>query len=205
MRRRARSGRQSGYSSASRVPPRLAAGQAPTSMSRNGAACGGPAANSQTGGSFAGSASSAEHTVPKPPRGATFNCSAGQQVLPDLPARGRVGRRRGGEVRQVARHAGTVQVVRVVRGDHVQAGGKAPGLRTPLPQASHENRAGRIGEDKVEAAPLAGIESADRLGGGLGGGMVQREQWQFTSAALSRGGSQAALAVQHRRRYAVAV
>ena len=166
--------------------------------------CGGPAANSQTGGPSAGSASSDEQTVPKPPRGTTLICSPGS---PERSARmacqaaqssglGRLGRL---EARQVAGDPRAVRIVRVVRGDHVQAGCQRQRLRMPVAEAADENRPCRSASTRLKLRQAPASRAAMAAAASRGRRVIQRQQRQLAAAALAGGRAQAAGPVQHRR------
>ena len=176
----------------------------------NGAACGGPAANSQIGGPVApqgeqrgadGAEAAARHHIDLL---AGLPGAIGQDLLPAAPVV-RVGRLGGIEPRQVPSHARALRIVGVVRGDHVQARRKALRFRTPVAESPDEDRAGRIGQHQVEAAPAAGIQCGDGRRGVIGGAVRQRQQRQLAPASLAGGGAEAARPVQHRGHHAGAV
>ena len=105
----------------------------------------------------------------------------------------------------MAGNPGAVWVVRIVRGDHVEACGQTSGFRAAVTESAHEDRAGPIGQQQVKAAPGAGIENGDRGGGRIGGPVLQCEKRQFAAASLAGGRPQAARTVQDGGDHAVAV
>ena len=176
----------------------------------NGAACGGPAANSQIGGAVArqgqqrradGAEAAARHDVDLLARLAG---AVGQDFLPGAPV-ARAGRRGGIEPRQVAGDARAVRIVRIVRGDHVQAGRKSAAPPDVRGRDRGRRRRRPVGQHQVEAAPAAGVQSGDGRGGVAGRAVRQRQQRQFAAASLAGGRPEAARPVQHRRDHAVPV
>ena len=129
---------------------------------RNLASCGGPAANSHTGSLPAGSDTKDELTVPNPPRGTTLSCSAASPLRSARRARQRVPGRFGGlEARQMEGGSRAFQVVRIIGGDHGNAGRQRGGARGTVAEAVDEPGAGPIRQHHVEAAPEAGVQAGE--------------------------------------------
>ena len=154
-----------GYSSASAgaaMPGRSGQGAA---TAWKGASCGGPAANSQTGGPACGQGqqrrtdgaeAAARHDVDLLARLAG---PVGQDGLPGAPVRRPSAGRAPAKPRQVPGNAGAFRVVRVVGGDHVQARRQRLASRPAMAEAADEERAAPVRKHQVEAAPGAGVQA----------------------------------------------
>ena len=140
-------------------------------------------------------------TVSAAPRRAGL---VGEEVLPGAPIRW-LGRRGGGEAGAMAGDAGAVGIVRILCGDHVEAGCEVHRVHLAFADVADEPHRVAVGEHHVEAAIGGGLERCDG-GCGCGGGAVsQRQQGEFAAAALAGGGAEAAGSVEHRGDQAGAV
>ena len=203
-----------GYSSVNPPPPRprsrargSQAGQRNWHAS-NGASCGGPAANSQTGARprqrqqrrAHGAETAARHHVDLLP---SLAGAVRQDRLPVPPVSGR--RRRAARNRvQMPRDPRALRIVRVVRGHHVQARRERQHFRMAWPRPRTKNAPLPIREHQIEAAPCARIQSCMARPPSAPC-VSQRQQRQLATAALAGGRPQTARPVQHRRDHAAPV
>ena len=163
---------------------------------------GGPAANSQTGGPEPGRKRSDEHTVPKPPTGATLICAArgpdrsariARQVSLSAGSGGRAARNRGRwrATRGLAGSSGSCAVTMWTPGDKRRSCGR------PCPSPRTKTAPSRSASTMLKVRVLSGIQFRHGRARRLGAWRCESHQRQLSPASLAGRGAEAPGAVEH--------